>query len=449
MSNTIFPLFFPIKTTHFLVVGANSFGLEKLNSILSVNPKANITVVSDCFNGTFINLQEKYPQIKIYQRLFEINDLESIQFLILTTKNNHFNNELKKVANSRGILVDVLMQPKLSDFYVDVLGADGSYSIDNLNKEIEIKRINTNAIKVDENKRRGKLIPKMNKLDTSFFVRNIALLFFVFFVGYGFASMLPVANVKEFLGVIPNEFYYMVAVGFFAQMVDGALGLGYGMTSASAMMAMGIKLPAISGSIHTAEVFSSAISGYTHYKFGNVNKKMLVWLAVPGVIGAVLGSLFVIFIGETYEYIAYPFVAFYLITIAIRLISLAFKDKVIKKPVKRISLLGFSGGFFDAFGGGGWGPIVTSTLLAKGRESKYVVGTVSLAEFFVTFAASITFFTSLGVDYWYVILGLIIGGVLAAPIAAKFVGLIPKKISYILVGLLVIFSGIRIIITML
>ena len=131
------------------------------------------------------------------------------------------------------------------------------------------------------------------------------------------------------------------------------------------------------------------------------------------------------------------------------MISLAFKDKVIKKPVKRISLLGFSGGFFDAFGGGGWGPIVTSTLLAKGRESKYVVGTVSLAEFFVTFAASITFFTSLGVDYWYIVLGLVIGGVSAAPIAAKFVGYIPKKISYILVGLLVIISGVRIIITML
>ena len=88
--------------------------------------------------------------------------------------------------------------------------------------------------------------------------------------------------------------------------------------------------------------------------------------------------------------------------------------------MKRISLLGFSGGFFDAFGGGGWGPIVTSTLLAKGRESKYVVGTVSLAEFFVTFAASITFFTSLGVDYWYIVLGLVIGGVSAAPIAAKY-----------------------------
>ena len=111
--------------------------------------------------------------------------------------------------------------------------------------------------------------------------------------------------------------------------------------------------------------------------------------------------------------------------------------------MKNTGFLGFSGGFFDAFGGGGWGPIVTSTLLAKGRKSNYVVGTVSLAEFFVTLAASITFFTSLGISHWYIILGLILGGSVAAPIGARLAGKLPQKTALLLVAFLVIVFSIR------
>jgi uncharacterized protein len=305
------------------------------------------------------------------------------------------------------------------------------------------KEIKSAIITEYKAKEKNKPVNKYKRLATW-----ISIIFLSVFFGYTLASFYSYQELSSFVMHIPNEFYIMLAVGFFAQMVDGALGLGYGMTSAAAMMSMGIKLPAISGSIHTAEMFSSAVSGFSHYKFGNVNKKMLVWLAIPGVVGAILGSLFVIYIGEEYEHYAYPFVAFYLMIIAFRLIALAFKNKVIRKKIKRISLLGFSGGFLDAFGGGGWGPIVTSTLLTKGRQSKYVIGTVSLAEFFVTFAATMTFFTSLGVQYWYIVLGLILGGMLAAPFAAKLAGKLPQKIAYILVALLVIISSIRIIIKM-
>lgn len=272
----------------------------------------------------------------------------------------------------------------------------------------------------------------------------ISTIFLSVFFGYALASFYSYQELSSFVMNIPQEFYIMLAVGFFAQMVDGALGLGYGMTSAAAMMSMGIKLPAISGSIHTAEMFSSAISGYSHYRFGNVNKKMLIWLAIPGVVGAILGSLFVIYIGEEYESYAYPFVALYLMIIAFRLISLAFKNKVIRKKIKKISLLGFSGGFLDAFGGGGWGPVVTSTLLSKGKKSNIVVGTVSLAEFFVTLSASITFFVTLGVSHGFIIAGLIIGGALASPIAAKLAGKIPQKAAILAVAFLVIVFSIRI-----
>ncbi len=313
--------------------------------------------------------------------------------------------------------------------------------------EIDLKNI-TDDVKlaiITEYKAKKKSNPTNKYKRLAYWISTI---FLSVFFGYALASFYSYQELSSFVTHIPQEFYLMLAVGFFAQLVDGALGLGYGMTSAAAMMSMGIKLPAISGSIHTAEMFSSAVSGFSHYKFGNVNKKMLYWLAIPGVIGAILGSLFVIYIGEEYEHLAYPFVALYLILIAIRLLFLAYQKKIVRKQIKRLSFLGFSGGFFDAFGGGGWGPIVTSTLLTKGRQTKYVIGTVSLAEFFVTFAATMTFFTSLGVDYWYIVLGLIIGGMIAAPFAAKLAGKLPQRVAYILVALLVIVSSVRIIIKM-
>lgn len=479
MQNTLFPIFLKTEHLRFLIVGGGNVGFEKAQTLIHQNSAIRLSVVSDNFNDDFAKLFQEYPHIQKVHRPYVEDDLTDIDILIIAANNTQLNIRIKEQANQKGILVNAADQPDLCDFYLGSIVKKGNLKIaistngkspvlarrlreyleesipEHINESIENLNIFRNNHKgnlkeklTDLNEATKNLVEKENKSRSraKIYVRNISSLFVVFFIGYGFSTLLPVDNLGEFISLIPSEFYYMLLIGFFAQMVDGALGLGYGMTSASAMMAMGIKLPAISGSIHTAEMFSSAVSGYSHYKFGNVNKKMLYWLAVPGVIGAVLGSLFVIYIGEKYEYIAYPFVALYLIVIAIRLISLAFRKKVIKKPIKRLSLLGFSGGFFDAFGGGGWGPIVTSTLLTKGRPNKYVIGTVSLAEFFVTFAATVTFFTSLGVDYWYIVLGLVVGGIIAAPIAAKLVGKIPQKLSYVLVGLLVIVASLRIII---
>ena len=209
------------------------------------------------------------------------------------------------------------------------------------------------------------------------------------------------------------------------------------------MMLFGVNLPSISGSIHTAEMFSSGISGFSHYRFGNVNKKLLVALAIPGVIGAVSGSLLLVYLGNKYETITYGILASYTLIIGIRLIILAFRKKIERKKVKRVGFLGFAGGFLDAFGGGGWGPIVTSTLLSRGKKSKYVIGTVSLAEFFVTMAASITFFASIGVSHWYIVVGLIIGGGIAAPFAAKLAGKLPQKTALLVVAFLVIVFSVR------
>ncbi|WP_322969873.1 sulfite exporter TauE/SafE family protein [Faecalibacter sp. LW9] len=161
------------------------------------------------------------------------------------------------------------------------------YNLNDIPKE-------TKSVIIDEYLKRKKANPTHQYKR---FATWTSTIFLSFFFDYALATYYSYDELSLFVSQIPNEFYIMLAVGIFAQLVDGALGLSYGIMCASAMMSFGVKLPAISGSIYTAEMFSSSVSGFSHYKFGNVNKKMLIWLAIPGVVGSILGSLFVIYIG--------------------------------------------------------------------------------------------------------------------------------------------------------
>ena len=239
----------------------------------------------------------------------------------------------------------------------------------------------------------------------------------------------------------------MVLAGFIAQLVDGALGMGYGVTSATILLSAGVNLAAISGSIHTAEMFASGASGYSHYKFGNVNKKLFKILVVPGVIGAVLGAILLVKFGDAQAAWLKPAMACYTMFLGIRIFSNAFR-KQLKRPkkFKQYGILAGAGGFLDSFGGGGWGPIVTTTLITKGRSPRFVIGSVSLTEFFVTLASAFTFFTMMGVTHWQVIVALIFGGLIAAPVAAKLAGRLPRKASLILLGLLVMIWSVKILV---
>ena len=239
-------------------------------------------------------------------------------------------------------------------------------------------------------------------------------------------------------------FYWMILAGFAAQLVDGALGMGYGVTCTTILLSLGIPLPVISGSIHTAEMFSSGISGYSHYKFGNVNKKLFRLLLIPGVIGAIVGAVALAKLGTAYADYVRPMLAVYTLFLGTKILLNVFRKNKPKK-VKRVGWLAGAGGFLDSFGGGGWGPLVTSTLISKGRTPKYVIGSVSLSEFFITLASALTFFTLLGISHWQVIAGLIVGGLIASPIAARLVGKLPLKTMFIGVGALVIFWSLRIV----
>lgn len=241
-----------------------------------------------------------------------------------------------------------------------------------------------------------------------------------------------------------ESFFYYVLGGFVAQMIDGALGMAYGVTSATFLLTIGVPPSAVSASVHTSEIFTSGVSGYMHLKFGNVNSKLFKKILFPGVLGAILGAYLLSSL-EQYIYVIKPLVAVYTLILGILIIQKALKKRIEKRPIKKIGWLALAGGTLDSIGGGGWGPIVTSTLIARGRHPKYTIGSVNLAEFFVSLASSVTFITIIGFSHWQVVLGLILGGMVAAPIAANLSRRLPIKTMMIMVGTVVVIVSMRII----
>jgi uncharacterized membrane protein YfcA len=250
---------------------------------------------------------------------------------------------------------------------------------------------------------------------------------------------LTVFTQKGFDISLDNQLFFFVMAGFIAQLIDGALGMAYGVSCTTLLLNFGIPPAIASASVHTSEVFTTGVSGLSHLFLKNVNKSLFFKLAIPGVLGAALGAFLLskIFDGNLIK----PYISGYLLLIGIFILVKSFKTFKPKEEIKRVSLLGLAGGFFDAIGGGGWGPIVTSNLIFQGKTPKETIGTVNTAEFFVTFASTGVFLFFIGIDNWKIILGLIAGGVIAAPIGALLTTKIKPKIIMFLVGWVIIITS--------
>ncbi len=247
------------------------------------------------------------------------------------------------------------------------------------------------------------------------------------------------------IDITPDIFYFVMA-GFVAQMIDGALGMAYGVTATTFLTSVGISPLFATASVHSSEIFTSGVSGYMHLKFGNINSKLFKAVLIPGVIGAALGAFLITKLADLEIVATYmsPAISVYTAILGILILKKALTKRIKKRPVRRIGLLAWFGGFVDAIGGGGWGPIVNSTLIAAGRHPRYTIGSVNLAEFFVSFASSVVFAMFAGLsNYGLVILGLILGGMIAAPIAAHLAQRLPVKTMMVLVGLVVILVSMR------
>jgi uncharacterized membrane protein YfcA len=248
---------------------------------------------------------------------------------------------------------------------------------------------------------------------------------------------------------MPTSFLVLVLVGFAAQLVDGALGMAYGVTSSTLLLATGLAPATASASVHLAEVGTTLASGISHWRLRNLNRSVLIRLAIPGAAGAFLGA---VALSQLSAEAARPLVSIFLASLGVLLlVRFGFRraEAVRSRPIPTAALapLGLVGGFLDAAGGGGWGPIVTPSLLASGRvQPRKVVGTTDASEFAVAVAASIGFFVALdfSVISPMIVGGMLLGGLIAAPIAAWLVRHMPARVLGVAVsGLIILTNGPR------
>lgn len=482
--NLLFPVFLKLEDLKVLLVGGGKVGAEKLSAILGNSPAAPVTVVAISISDEVHKLAKHHPNVTLHERAFVEADLENKDLVVIAVNEKESSLAIRAAAKDKKILVNVADTPEQCDFYLSSIVQKGNLKIaisTNGKSPTAAKRIKEvlnhalpnelddmiNNLHAVRNKLNGNFEYKVKRLNeiTRILVekdnvererrwRKIAtyslIAFGLMLIGHFIFSYLPFQRIADdtvkWYSHLDKNFHWMLLAGFLAQLVDGALGMGYGVTSATILLTAGVPPAAMSGSIHTAEMFASGASGYSHYKFGNVNKKLFKALVIPGVIGAVLGAILLSKFGESHAAYIKPIVACYTMLLGIRILFNAFKNDKKKKKFKHYGWLAYFGGFLDSFGGGGWGPIVTTTLITKGRSPRFVIGSVSLTEFFVTLASAFTFFTLLGVTHWQVIVALVVGGLLAAPLAAKLAGKLPRKTSLILLGILVVIWSLKIIV---
>jgi siroheme synthase-like protein len=488
--NTLFPIFLKLENFDLLIVGGGNVGLEKITAILRNSPATRVTLVGEKILPEIREFVADFEQVILLEKTFEESDLEGKQFVIAATDDKALNRFIRQAAAERGILVNVADTPDECDFYLSSIVQKGDLKIaistngksptiakrlkellndalpDELNDLLQNMPAIRSRLKGDFSEKvrtlnalTASLVAGEEALTAVFPHQNLerisdrkwrriataAMAAFGLLLIFNVVSFyVPVQTWPEIVGNIDSQFWLFVGVGFAAQLADGLLGMGYGVVTQIFLMSAGVPVAAISSSIHTAEVFTAGASGYSHYRFGNVNRRLFRALLTPGILGAIGGALLLWQLGEHYAQFIKPILATYTLLLGIRILSRAFVKKTKKRRAKNLGWLAGAGGFLDSFGGGGWGPLVTSTLLAKGKTPQYVIGTVSLTEFFVTFASALTFFSVIGLSHWLVIAGLLIGGVLAAPLGARLAGKLPVRTMFVLVGVTVIFWSARV-----
>ncbi|MBN8213726.1 MAG: sulfite exporter TauE/SafE family protein [Xanthomonadales bacterium] len=239
---------------------------------------------------------------------------------------------------------------------------------------------------------------------------------------------------------LPPDLILYIVIGFAAQLVDGALGMAYGVTASSLLLGFGVPPAVSSATVHAAECFTTGTSAISHHAFGNIDRKLFRRLLLPGMLGAGVGAYLLTTIdGDMLK----PWIAGYLLLMGAMILFKSFRELVPKEVTSHVSILGFFGALVDAIGGGGWGPIVASNLIARGHELRLTVGSVNAVEFFVTLTASVVFLLTMGTGHLGIVLGLALGGVVAAPFGAWLLRFVRPRLLMPVVGVLVIGLSVR------
>ena len=479
--NHLFPIFLKLEELHLLIVGGGAIGLEKLNAVLNNSPAAKVTLVAKDFVPEIYEKAEIFQNINLQQKPYESTDLEEVDLVIAAVGDVALSEVIRKDAKDFGLLVNAADKPSLCDFYLGSVVQKGQLKMaistngksptiakrvkevlnesfpDEINETLDNLSHVRNYLKGDFTDKVKKLNSITSVISHKDFEKDIlrsrllqwgigfafpALLITGYFIGNSFPTQSIVGLWYTALSYLDETILIFIFAGFVAQMIDGALGMAYGITATSVLLSFGFSPVAATASVHASEVVTSGVSGLSHLKFGNVENKLFRSLLLPGVLGAIIGA-YVLSSLQDYNHIIKPIVSIYTLILGLIIIFKALQKDQIRKKIKRLFPLAFTGGFLDSIGGGGWGPVVSSTLISQGKAPRFTIGSVNLTEFFVALASSITFFAMVGTSHWNIILGLIIGGVIAAPLGAMLTSKIPAKAIMILVGIVVIILSLK------
>lgn len=496
--NTLFPVFLKAESLSFLIVGGGKVGLEKLSALLNNAPQACVKLVAPEILPEIRNYATTAHRLTLMERAFEPQDLEGIDILILATEDHLLNQQIHALAKARGILTNVADTPDLCDFYLSSIVQKGQLKIaistnglsptfakrlrewftevipDNVDELLHRLHAIRNQLKGDF----ATKVKQLNALTASFAPngfgqkhlsaphsylinpqpknqsRNQFIITGIYrwiclvgvgallATGYWLIPRVVALPWHDWLGSLPGllgeNFIWFLIGGFLAKYIDGTLGLGYGTIGTTYLLSFGIPPAQISKTIHISEIFTSGLSGWMHWHYHNVNKKLFRALVWPGLIGGIGGAVLITHLQHSALHMIRPFIALYTFFLGVNILLKGIRlRRKQQRKMKRVGLLGMIGGFLDAVAGGGWGTLVTSTLIASGRNPKYVVGSVNLARFYVALAGSATFLLLLGLSQWQVLVGLLIGGAIASPLAARTTRSLPTRQLLVILGTLV------------
>ncbi|ASK29350.1 ABC transporter permease [Chryseobacterium sp. T16E-39] len=493
MSNSLYPIFLKLETLSLLIIGGGKVALEKLESILGNSPNTFIKLVAKEIIPEIKSLQSQFPSLTLYERSYNPYDFKDVDLAIIAVNDIIVAEEIRNQAYQNNVLVNVADKPDLCDFYLGSIVKKGSLKIaistngksptiakrlretftetipDEMDDVLENMQNIRNQLKGDFNYKVqelnrvtteyldvGKGNPTKSDLEIEKLINitkiaqrraNIYLAIIGVLILFGVLGIIIYQfnlsdDIQVFLSKDGHIFYWMLLAGFLAEIVAGSMGMGYGVICTTILLLLNVPSPVVSASIHSAESFTTAAGSFSHYKLGNVNKKM-VWVLFPlAIVGSVIGALTLSHYGEYYAHIVKPIIACYTLYLGLNILKNAFKEKKTNqvKTKKRTNLrvLGLVGGFIDSFAGGGWGPLVTGTLIKEGRIPRYVVGSSTVAKFLLTITSAVTFIFTIGIHHWNIVLGLLLGGVFTAPFSAMLTSKLPTKKMFVVVGVVVI-----------
>jgi siroheme synthase-like protein len=481
--NRLYPVFLKLEELRLLVVGGGNVAMEKLQSVLTNSPSTQVTLIAPLINPEIIDFSKEFTNLVIYEREFQPEDCDEVDLVFAAVNDFGLSEEIMRAAHERNLLVNVADTPGLCDFYLGAIVRKGDLKLaistngksPTLSKRL--REVLTEAIpdetqlsieklnelrshlkgpfkeKVDQlNKATTVLVEKQDKKKQRRRKVRVGILYglsviALLITGHFLFLYIPFETIGSWsagaFSAIDATILLWILAGFIAQLIDGSMGMAYGVTTTTFLLSFGISPAVASASMHASEIFTTGTSSLVYLRHRNINAKLFRSMLIPGAVGAIVGACTISLLKPYIGYVK-PFVSIYTLILGVLIIRKALGVlRAKRKKIKRVGVLAAAGGFLDSVGGGGWGPIVTSSLVAGGRDLRYSIGSAHAAKFFVAVVSTVTFFFMIGIDHWTIILGLVIGGMAAAPLSIWLSTRISVRNGLILVGLLIIIVSVK------